>query len=532
MNVCLILPPRLILKGYRPPDAHPPLGLALIAASLRKSGYNVIAIDAIAEASEQTNELFFNINSNKLPKDKELLTLGLSPKEIADRIPTNTKVIGISCMFSFNWIADRELVNYLKRRFPLALFIAGGESISGMPEECLKQCKALDICAIGEGEETIIEVLKVLENKTNFSQINGIVFRAEDGSLIKTNKRNRIKSLEDLPFPAWELFPIKNYHKLKTGSTPEVSLPLIATRGCPYSCTFCTSPDMWGTRYYMRSPEHVIKEIEYLKKEFNATIIEFFDLTAIVKKEWIMKFTGLLLEKNINIHWRIPAGTRSEAIDGEVARNLKKSGCYFITYAPESGSARLLKIIKKKVKLENLLQSIRYSKQEGMRITINMIMGLPDETHLDIWKTMWFLVKCKWNGVDSLPLHIFRPYPGSALFERVLNDKKIQLDNDDYLVDSLLIIQTNWDNTIYNDNVGKIWYKIYHTLIFILFYGTGYIIKPSTIIKSVKNITTKNYENDFETKMSFIYEKLKNEVFKKYSRSLIIYKNFRQPNLK
>ncbi len=518
MKVCLILPSRLVLKGYRPPEAYPPLGLALIAGSLMKAGHQVAIVDAIGEAPEQTNEPEFIINSAKLPADKQLLTLGLSPEQIADRIPSDSQVIGISCMFSFNWIADRALLNYIKTRFPKAMFIAGGESISGMAEQSLKQCEALDICALGEGEETMLDVLAAIENKTDFSLVSGIIFRATDGSFARTSKRARMKNLEELPFPAWELFPVKNYHQLKGDSKIEVTLPLIATRGCPYSCTFCTSPQMWGTRYYMRSPKHVIEEIEYLKKNFNANIIEFFDLTAIIKKEWIMEFTELLLEKNLNINWRIPAGTRSEAIDNEVAHNLKKSGCYAITYAPESGSPRLLKAIKKKVVLKNLLQSILHSKQEGMRITINMILGLPGETHLDIWKTMWFLVKCRWYGVDTLPLHIFRPYPGSELFDRVLKEGKIQLDNDDYLIDSLLIIQTRYEDTIYNDNISMFWYKVYQRLLLLSFYGSGYIMKPSSIVRSIKNITSKNYENNFEHQLSYMYEKFKARLSARFSR--------------
>ena len=523
MKVCLILPPRLIIKGYRAPEAWPPLGLALIAGSLVKAGHVVVVVDAIGEGAEQTNALEFSINSDKLTADKHLLTLGLSPEQIADRIPADSKVIGISCMFTFNWISDRALLDYLKTRFPQAVFIAGGESISGMPEQSLKQCAALDVCALGEGEETMLDILAAIENKTNLGLVSGIVYRADDGALIKTPPRARMKDLEELPFPAWELFPVKKYHKLKSnsiaGADPEVTLPLIATRGCPYSCTFCTSPQMWGTRYYMRSPQNVIAEIEYLKKNFNATIIEFFDLTAIIKKEWIMEFTELLLEKNLNIQWRIPAGTRSEAIDDEVAHNLKKSGCYSITYAPESGSPRLLKIIKKKVVLKNLLQSIRHSKKEGMRISINMIWGLPEENHLDIWKTIWFLIKCRLSGVTDLYGGFFRPYPGSALFDRVLKENKIQLDNDDYLIDSLLIMQTRWDDTVYNENVSKFWYKIYYKLVLIAFYGSGYVMQPSSIIRTIKNSTSKNYENHFEHYLSLFYEKYRAKFNTAFSRA-------------
>ena len=357
----------------------------------------------------------------------------------------------------------------------------------------------------------MVHLLDAMYEQGDLSKVAGIVYK-QDGQIVKNPRRARVKNLEEIPFPAWELFPVHNYQKQKRSDeseTVEVSLPLIATRGCPFVCTFCTSPDMWGTRYYMRSPEHVIAEIEHIKEKFNATIIEFFDLTAIIKKDWIIKFSKLLLEKNLDIAWRIPAGTRSEAIDSEVAYYLKKSGCYRITYAPESGSPRLLKLIKKKVNLDNMLRSIKDSKKQGMLVELNMILGLPDETHGDIWKTTWFLMKCAMLGVDSAPLHMFRPYPGSALFNRVLEENKIQVDNDDDLVDSLLTIvssyensTSSWEVTYYNDNISKAWYEFYYRMILLSFHASRYILRPSNIVQSGRNILTNNYKNSFERSLA------------------------------
>jgi radical SAM superfamily enzyme YgiQ (UPF0313 family) len=511
MNTCLIVPHRLIVDGYIYPEAYPPLGLALIAGTLKNAGHRVTVIDAIGEAPVQHNIFNHNIKSKKLPENKSLFTLGLSSEQITARIPADTEVIGFSCMFSFNWLAAREMINYISSKFPDVKFIAGGEHVSGSPEQCLRDCPSLSACVIGEGEETVLHLLQAFEKNAGLSSVESIVYQ-QNGNTIKTARRTRLKNLEEIPFPAWELFPVHNYqnHKRSDESKEsETSLPLLATRGCPFICTFCTSPDMWGTRYYMRSPQHVIAEIEYLKTTFNATIIEFFDLTAIIKKDWIIEFCKLLLERNLNIGWRIPAGTRSEAIDAEVAYYLKKSGCYQITYAPESGSPRLLKLIKKKVNLNNMLRSIKDSKEQGMIVYLNMIMGLPDETHLDIWKTTWFLIKCARLGVDNVPLHMFRPYPGSVLFDRVLKENKIQVDNDDYLVDSLFTIVTSFENpgdkwqiTYYNNNLSKGWYEFYYRAMLICFYASGYILRTSNIIKSAQNILSDNYKNSFERKLA------------------------------
>lgn len=522
MNICLILPPRLILEGYVYPEAYPPLGLALIAACLVKAGHQVTVIDAVGEAPFESSKVELPFNSDKFPEGNQMMLLGLPFEDIIQRVPEQADIIAISCMFSFNWLSDRELVNKLYDKFPKATFIAGGESITGMGETCFEQCKHLNICILGEGEETIVQLADAIQNEQDIENVEGIIFKRND-KIYKTKRRSRIKGLEEIPFPAWELFPVHNYQKQKRSDEShdlEVALPIIATRGCPFICTFCTSPDMWGTRYYMRSPEHVIAEIEYLKEKFNATIIEFFDLTAIIKKEWIIAFAKLLIEKDLNIGWRIPAGTRSEAIDEEVAYYLKKSGCYHITYAPESGSPRLLKLIKKKVNLNNMLTSIRHSKKQGLVVTLNVIMGLPDEKHSDVWKTLWFLIKCARYGAESLPLHMFRPYPGSVLFDRVLKENKITTNNDDYLIDSLFTIASShenttgpsWKITYYNDHIGERWYEFYHSALPIIFTLAKYTLRPSNLILSINNILTNNYKNSFERGMANLVIKIKSNL--------------------
>ncbi|MCS6933618.1 MAG: B12-binding domain-containing radical SAM protein [Chitinophagales bacterium] len=509
MKVVLIRPPKFMIEGSQPIPIIPPLGIALIAGSLKAAGHQVNVIDAIAEAPNQFNKNEpIPVYSNRVKKGYRLISMGLSFEEIASRIPLDVDVIGLSCMFSINWPLDRALIKYLAGKFPLAKMIAGGESITGMAETCLQQAPQLIACVMGEGEETSIELLSAFEKNLPLSNVPGIMCRLPDGTIYKTKPRQRIRKLDEVPFPDWSTMPIYNYqrHAVYPGETPRITLGIMATRGCPYECTFCTSPDMWGTRYFMRSPDNVIAEIEYMKNIYGATNFEFFDLTAIIQKRWIIEFAQKLVEKKLNITWKIPAGTRSEAIDEEVAYWLKKSGCFFITYAPESGSQRLLNIIKKKVSLDNILQSIKYSKKQGMIVYINMIMGLPDETHLDVWKTFLFLFKCKLNGVDEMPLAVFRPYPGSSLFDRLLKEGKIESSSDDYVIDSLFIIETITEHQYYNDNISAFWYKIYMWLAYFFFYGLDYIKNPTSILRTIRNISEKNYQNELERKLAYRYQ--------------------------
>ncbi|MDW8274526.1 MAG: radical SAM protein [Chitinophagales bacterium] len=506
MKVVLIRPPKYIIEGAYVYPPLPPLGIALIAGTLKAAGHFVKCIDGFGEAPQQfVTDEDIPVYSDRVLSNYRLIANGLSFQEIADRIPANVDVIGISAMFSINWPLDRALIKFLAKKFPKAKIIAGGESITGMAETCLKQVDSLYACVLGEGEETIIDLLNAIAQNRTLHSVDGIAFKDENGKVIKTSPRKRIRKIDDIPFPDWSDLPVYNYQKFVVvpNEKPRISLAVLATRGCPYECTFCTSPDMWGTRYFMRSPDNVIAEIEYMKETYGATHFEFYDLTAIIQKKWIVEFAQKIVEKNLKITWKIPGGTRSEAIDEEVAYWLKNSGCYFITYAPESGSPRLLKKIKKKVHLPSILRSVRDSKKQGMIVYLNMILGLPEETHLDIWKTMWFLFKCKLNGVDDVPIAFYRPYPGSHLFNELLKEGQITLDNDDFLIDSLFLIDTLINHQNYNKNVSDFWYKIYKPLVYFSFYGVDYIINPGKILRTLRNISEKNYESEMERKLAF-----------------------------
>lgn len=517
MNVCLVRPPVLINKKAFSMNSTPPLGLAFIAAALKKN-HHIHVVDAIAENPTQFNAIDLRLNIVRQYDTESLVTNGLSTEEIIQRIPPQSDVIGFSCMFSNNWLSDRVLIDAVGKAFPNATIIAGGESISAAPELWMSQAPELDICVIGEGEETIVDLCAALAAKNQLLDVGGIAFRNEKGEIIQTPRRERVKELEEIIRPAWEFFPLENYdkYKIKWSLTDRKSLPILATRGCPYTCTFCSSPQMWGTKYYMREPKDVADEIEYLINTYGVTNFDFYDLTAIIRRRWILEFCQEVLNRKLDITWQIPAGTRSEAIDDEVARSLNLSGCTSITYAPESGSDRMLKLIKKKVNLEKMLRSIEYSSKEGQHVFINMIFALPEETHKDLWKTIWFIIRCSRRGLSEVGTAIFQPYPGSELFAKLVAEKKINLETDDFFVNSLLIAGMG-DCDSFNDKVSIRWYKFYIYFTLLVFYISNYIFWPGRFFVMCKNMITQNYATRTEralgkliiSKMNQLTEKLR-----------------------
>jgi radical SAM superfamily enzyme YgiQ (UPF0313 family) len=458
----------------------PPIAIAYLSASLEAAGYEVCPIDALGE----------NIDKVTLYREKGYRIRGISLREVFDRIPVNSRLIGVSCMFTQDWIFVKELINEIKKRFPDVPIIVGGEHISAVPEEVLKDCVSIDMCIIGEGEETILDVAEFYSGSGKIiDNIYGIVYRDSNGNIHKTAPRKRIRDVENIPRPNWERFPIENYlsgkgygHGPYTGRT----MPILATRGCPYQCTFCSKSQMWGAPFYARRPTDVIDEIEYYIKKYKAENVDFYDLTVIVKKEWIMEYCQLLKDRNINIHYSLPS-TRSEAIDEEVASLMSETGCKYLAYAAESASENTLKKIKKRIDLDKMYHSMKVAKRNGINVRCNLIIGFPHETRRDVFKTLLFQLKLAFAGIDEAPIFGFAPYPGSELFNDLRKTGTIpELDENYYK--SLLIATDLTKSSGYSEHIGPKELAFYRLVGVILFFSLSYLLFPWRILRSIRNI--------------------------------------------
>jgi radical SAM superfamily enzyme YgiQ (UPF0313 family) len=173
---------------------------------------------------------------------------------------------------------------------------------------------------------------------------------------------------------------------------------------------------MWTTRYVSRDPADVVAEIKHYMQTYGATNFDIQDLTAIIKKEWVLDFANRLLAEKLNITWQIPSGTRSEALDDDVLPLLVRSGCTNLTYAPESGDDETLRLIKKRIKKDRMLASMRSAVQAGCNVKANFIFGFPHDSFGSILPTFGFLARMAWIGVHDISIAPLRPYPGSEIF--------------------------------------------------------------------------------------------------------------------
>ncbi len=434
---------------------------------------------------------------------------GMPLEAIVQRINPDTDILGISVMFSQEWPVVNQLITLIRKAHPHLIIIAGGEHITALPEFSLEDCPALDYCGLGEGEGLVLDFVQAVRSNADIRQVAGLCYR-DKSAFVRTEPRKRIREVDELPWPAWDRLPIETYLSISYGMGVNQgrNMPLLATRGCPYKCTFCSNPVMYDQRYFMRSPEDIIAEIAHYVEKYNATFIEFYDLTAIIRKDWLVKFCNLYIEKKLKVAWSLPSGTRSEALDGEALALLHKTNCHYLVYAPESGSPATLKEIKKEVKLNKLVDSVKSAIRLGIYTRCNLIIGFPKETSRQIRETLRFQARLAWLGVDDAPIYMFSPYPGSALFEYLRGTQKIG-ELDDQYFDGLLAQMDLGVTRTYCENVPGKTLRRYRIAGMCMFYGLSYLLRPWRIVRSLRNILVKDATDTvFEQRISEMLKRL------------------------
>lgn len=486
-NVVLIRPPYVMPIGhFSAAYATPSLGMAYIAGALKeRPNTSVLCIDAVGEKLQS----YSSFGRDELG----LMVNGLTVSEIIERIPKDTHVISLSLMFSNEWIHHRLLVAQLLESFPHTPLILGGEHSNADYHNILKEFPAIYACVRGEGEETFLELMDSLQSGRSRREIAGIAF-CEGDKTIATQKRTRIRDLASIAWPDWSGVPLERYLDYGLGYNSPMgkrAMPMLASRGCPYQCTFCSSAGMWGTNWFPRDIEDLVSEIKYYIKRYKIDHVDFHDLTAVINRKWTLAFCQRLQAENLDITWALPAGTRSEALDREVLQALYQSGCQRMIYAPESGDEVTLKRIKKRVNLEKMLSSIKEALKIGHLVKVHIIMGLPEQTKREVLNNFLFMTKLAFIGVHDVSCFGYSPYPGTENYDQLVQSG--QLDRQQNQKEYEEVISTNVYNCVkemrsWSVHIPNSW------MIFITIGGSAYfyllqfIFRPLRIIQVLKNI--------------------------------------------
>lgn len=307
-----------------------------------------------------------------------------------------------------------------------------------------------DYVILGEGEQTLLELIQLLERGENdVSTVKGITY-LQQGKILRTPGRPVMKELDTLPLPAWDLVDIAPYKQAWLSRWGYFSINIATTRGCPYKCNWCAKP-IYGNAYNMRSPQHVVSELKMLKERFNYDRVWFCDDIFGLKRNWVIEFAELVKKENLQFKYKIQS--RADLLVQEkYVEALAESGCENVWMGAESGSQKILDAMDKGTTIEQIKEANKLLKQYGIRPAFFLQFGYLGETIEDIQKTIDLLNECL---PDDIGVSVSYPLPGTKFYEKV----KAELVN-----------KTNWTDSdelalMFKNTYSPAFYKQLHRYI-------------------------------------------------------------------
>lgn len=386
MKVCLVFP-RLVSQLH---GLWPPLGIIQLGTILAHLGYEVKLIDSSFDSD--------------LTKTKE---------KIRDFAP---EVLGVTALTD---IFDNacEVIRYAKSLG--CLTIMGGPHPTLLPQQTLDSINELDFIGIGEGEQTLPELLAAVCEHQDVQNIRGIAFK-RNGKVVITEKRAPIGDLDSLPFPDRDLLDTNGIY------LQGKAISLHAIRGCPYSCTFChpTLKVLFGSKVRFRSAASVVNELQELHEHYQTRDFIFIDDLFTVNKHWLQELAAGLEKSGLAGKLRFSVNSRVDLLDEETACLLKRLNCYYVLFGVESGSQKILDSCRKGIRLEQTRQAFKLCHENGIRTHAYVILGLPGETHESLQQTMDLI---KEISPSTLQISIATPLVGTDLYQECEAEGRLTL---------------------------------------------------------------------------------------------------------
>ena len=395
----LIYPPITTGPLDSPASVCWPIGLAYLAAVLEKNSYPVIILDAVAEGGMYKNDTG--------------IRAGMADEEIRDFIlQFNPDIIGISAMFTAYARDAHQIASIAKKINPNILVLFGGAHASCNYDMVLRD-NNVDYIIKGEGEETLLEIIRAYESNSDVSSVSGLIFK-KDGQIKFSQNRDYIQNLDTIPFPARHLLKIDKYLKLKSPYCLRNPLGVvISSRGCPKHCIYCSIHSVWGERWRGRSAKNVIDEIEMLYREYGIKEVHFNDDNISADKARIHQICDEMITRKIDIKWTTPNGIALWTLDRPLIKKMKQAGCYRLTFGIETGNPEMQKYIGKNLNLDYAKQVISWANKEGLWTICTHIIGFPCETTQEINDTVNFAIK---SGTDFALFYNLTPFRGTQLY--------------------------------------------------------------------------------------------------------------------
>jgi anaerobic magnesium-protoporphyrin IX monomethyl ester cyclase len=389
MKVLMINPPYNSSKYKFIGLVAPPLGISYIAAMLEKNGVTVKILDAPAlEIDHETvkNEI------QKYSPDIVAVT------SVTPTIESALKTAKIS-----------------KEACPNAVTILGGYHPTFTYPEVLKN-DFVDIVVCGEGEITMVELVKAIETGQDLREVDGIAVKD-----FKTSPRKIIEDLDSIPFPARHLLPMDEYKilnmKLTTGT-------IISGRGCPYQCSFCASSAMHGQKLRLRSAENVVDEMEHLVNDHGIEMVAFMDDTFTINKRRVHEICDAIKERGLDNYWGCTA--RVDTISEDLLKTMKDAGCITMFLGVESADQQVLNQVNKQTNINKIRKTFELTKKYGMRTIASVVLGMPGDTKKSIKATINFV---KTLEPSYAVFSLATPYPGTDFYVKAASENLIKIND-------------------------------------------------------------------------------------------------------
>lgn len=391
-------------KLWKAMQPYPPLGTLYAVSYMREQGYQVRLFDAMLAESTQ---------------DWQAHLVAHQPK-YAVIFEDNFNYLSKMSLLRMRQAAF-EMIDYAKQEN--CIIIVAGADMTDHTEKYLE--RGADYVLIGEGEETLAELINYLEavdkaansiQESDLYQIHSLAY-LQNSKVVKTPPRQVIRTLDEMPFPAWDLVNREQYRDLWLEHHGYFSMNLVTTRGCPFHCNWCAKP-IWGQKYNSRSPENVVLEMKWLKENFQPDHIWFMDDIMGIRDKWIEEFADSLDEHQAHIPFK-SLNRADLLLRGNTIPALARAGAESVWIGAESGSQKILDAMDKGTQVEEIYEATKKAQKEGIKIAFFLQFGYPDETREDIELTLKMVRDIM---PDDIGISVSYPLPGTPFYDRVRSE--------------------------------------------------------------------------------------------------------------
>jgi len=389
----LLLSPRILI-----PANCPPLGLMYIQSYMKSQGYADVKLCDFRSTSDKKAE-----------------------RIIREYRPD---IVGISCLTSYRMNSLR-LAEIVKKVNPKTTVVLGGIHATLMYEQILENFPAVDFAVLGEGEIAFYELTRAIEEGHDISKVAKIAYRGARNEIVVNSPGELIKNLDEIPFPCYDDIAVNDYPGDLTFSGN-----IVSSRGCTFSCQFCSTSRFWGRRWRARSPANVVDEIKWLMETQGAKGFFFWDDIFTIDKKRVIEICKEMIDRRLGIRWGME--TRADCVSKEMFEWMKKAGCEKVMIGVESGSETILRNIDKGTSVSKVKRTLSWLKELDMKVHLLLMVGNPGETWKTIEESKQLVHETK---PDDMTISILYIHPGTPIYE--IAKSKGKIDDNYWLTDKL-----------------------------------------------------------------------------------------------